>query len=221
MDVLSYDVRGFGASPTGAANGTVAQFADDLAQIMSACANGPAWLIGFSMGGVIAQRLALDFPGMVKGLVLVASSCKVGRPGQAFFNERIEKVSKGGLGAVAETTRIDARGCISLDDEELIEEYRQLRTAAVRDPDGYLNACRAMLRLADEPMMGELGGIDCPTAVMAGERDPYCPPKASQMIADAIPGAELTVIPGAGHCMHWESPEATNEMILRFIDSHD
>ena len=79
----------------------------------------------------------------------------------------------------------------------------------------------AMLRLADEPMMGELGDIDCPTAVMAGERDPYCPPKASQMIADAIPGAELTVIPGAGHCMHWESPEATNEMILRFIDSHD
>ena len=104
MNVVSYDVRGFGQSPVGAGNGTVGQMADDLAQILSACDTGPAWLIGFSMGGVIAQRFALDFPGLVRGLLLVASSCKVGRPGQEFFNSRIEQVSRDGLAAIAAIT---------------------------------------------------------------------------------------------------------------------
>lgn len=218
MNVVSYDVRGFGASPVGAGNGSVGQMADDLAQILSAHNTGPAWLLGFSMGGVIAQRFALDFPGLVRGLVLVASSCKVGRPGQEFFHSRVDQVSQGGLEAIASITNRDASGCFSMGDEQLIDEYRKLRTAAVRDPNGYLNACRAMLRLADEPMMPELGAIDCDTVVLAGELDPYCPPRASEMIAGAIPGAELTVVPGAGHCMHWEAADITNDLILEFIE---
>jgi len=202
MNVVSYDVRGFGTSPVGAGIGTVGQLADDLAQILSTQPTGPVWLLGFSMGGVIAQRFALDFPGMVKGLILLASSCTVGRPGVAFFNRRIEQATKGGLAAIKSITMDDASGCFSIGDPQLIEEYRQLRTAAVRDVNGYLNACRAMLKLADEPMMPELGAITCPTLVLTGEQDPYCPPRASEMIASAIPGAELRVIPDAGHCVH-------------------
>jgi len=217
MNVVSYDVRGFGSSPVGAGLGSVGQLADDLAQILSAQSNGAVWLVGFSMGGVIAQRFALDFPQLVKGLILIASSCTVGRPGIAFFNSRIEQADEGGLEAIKSITMADASGCFAIDDEELIEEYRQLRTAAVQDVNGYLNACRAMLKLADEPMMPKLGAINCPTLVLAGELDPYCPPRASEMIADAIPGAELTVIAGAGHCMHWESPQETNNLILEFI----
>ncbi len=218
MNVISYDIRGFGASPVGAGNGTVGQMADDLAQILSAHRAAPAWLVGFSMGGVIAQRFALDFPQMVQGLVLIASSCMVGRPGVAFFNDRIEQATQSGLEAIAAITATDARGCFSMGDEQLIAQYQQLRTAAVKDVNGYLNACRAMLRLADEPIMPELGAIDCPTMVLAGELDPYCPPRASEMIADVIPGAELTVIPGAGHCMHWEARDITNDLILEFIE---
>jgi 3-oxoadipate enol-lactonase len=218
MNVLSYDVRGFGASPVGAGNGTVKQMADDLAQILSAAGAVPAWLVGFSMGGVIAQRCAVDFPDMVAGLVLIASSCTVGRPGRVFFNDRIERVNNGGLEAIAAITSKDAPGCFSMGDEQLIAEYLELRTAAVRDPNGYLNACRAMLRLADEPMIQDLGAIGCPTSVIAGEFDPYCPPRASEMIAEAIPGAELTVVPGAGHCMHWEARDVTNDLILEFIE---
>jgi len=217
MNVISYDVRGFGTSPVGAGLGSVAQLAEDLVQILQARDTGAVWLVGFSMGGVIAQRFALDFPGLVKGLILVASSCTVGRPGIAFFNSRIEQAAKGGLEAIRSITVGDARGCFSMGDEQLITEYRQLRTAAVSDVDGYLNACRAMLKLADEPMMPELAAINCPTLVLAGELDPYCPPRASEMITEAIPGAELTVIPAAGHCMHWESPDKTNALILEFI----
>jgi 3-oxoadipate enol-lactonase len=218
MRVVSYDVRGFGTSPVGAGNRTVEQMADDLAQILSAHDAGPAWLVGFSMGGVIAQRFALDFPAMARGLVLVASSCVVGRSGQAFFRSRIEQVTQGGLVAIASITQGDARGCFSMGDERLITEYTRLRSAAVRDPQGYLNACHAMLRLADEPLLPRLGAIACPTLVLAAELDPYCPPRASEMIAGAIPGAELAVVPGAGHCMHWEAPDVTNGLIRQFIE---
>jgi 3-oxoadipate enol-lactonase len=218
MEVVSYDIRGFGNNPVGDGLGTVDQMSGDLAQVLDRHECGPAWLVGFSMGGVIAQRFALDSPDMVRGLVLIASSCTVGKPGVEFFKQRIRKVSTGGHDAIRTITMADASGCFSNSDEQLIEEYRQLRTAAVRDVDGYVNACRAMLRLADEPMMHLLGKIDCPTLVIAGELDPYCPPRASEMIAGAIPGAELIVVPGAGHMLHWELPEHINGLILEFIE---
>ncbi len=217
MDVVAYDVRGFGTSPVGAGNGTVGQMADDLAQLLSAWNAAPAWLIGFSMGGVIAQRLALDFPNLVEGLVLIASSCTVGRAGEAFFRQRLDEVAAGGLDALKSINIEDARGCFATGDGALIAEYQRLRVAAVRDAEGYLNAGRAMLRLAAEPMIQDLGMIRCPTLVVAGEHDPYCPPRASEMIADAISGAELEVVPDVGHCFHWEASERINEIIGGYI----
>ena len=217
MRVISYDVRGFGDSPTGSADGTVRQMADDLGQLLSAFATGPAWLVGFSMGGVIAQRFALDFPELTRGLVLIASSCAVGRGGQEFFHHRIGQVTKGGLESLAETNDSDARGCFYRDDEALINEYKELRVGAVRDPAGYLNACNAMLGIGEHPLTPELSQIQCPTSVIAGEHDPYCPPKASKMISDAIPGAELTIIEGVGHCMQFEASDELNERIANFI----
>jgi 3-oxoadipate enol-lactonase len=220
MNVLTYDVRGFGKSPVGDGRGTVAQMADDLGQILSAFDTGPAWLVGFSMGGVIAQRIALDQPELVAGLVLIASSCNVGRAGVEFFEDRIRQVSEGGLDRLRSINATDARGCLSAGHEELVSEYTELRSAAVRDSEGYLNASRAMLRLNTEPMVQDLGNIDCPVSVIAGELDPYCPPRASEQIAEAIPGSALTVIPGAGHCLHWEKPAVANQLILDFIQQH-
>lgn len=221
MRVITYDVRGFGRSPTGAADGTVRQLADDLGQLLSAFGTGPAWLVGFSMGGVISQRFAVDFPELTRGLVLIASSCSVGRAGQEFFHHRIEQVETGGLESLAKTNDGDARGCFYSDNENLISEYKELRVGAVRDPAGYLNACHAMLGIGSSPLTPELGAIRCPTSVIAGEHDPYCPPKASQMISDAIPGAELTIFDGVGHCMQFEASEALNEHIAAFIRRND
>ena len=162
MNFVSYDVRGFGASPAGAGNGTVDQMADDLAQIMSAHDTGPAWLIGFSMGGVIAQRFALDFSALTRGLVLIGSSCKVGRAGLEYFDERIPEVTRGGLEALAKITAGDVRGCLASDDADLLAEYHRIRNGSVRDPKGYLNACHAMCGLADGSLAASLGAIIVP-----------------------------------------------------------
>ena len=220
MAVVAYDVRGFGASPTGAADGTVRQMGDDLAQVLSALAAGPAWLVGFSMGGVIAQQFALDFPALTRGLVLIASSCAVGRDGVQFFNQRIEQVTTGGAESLRAINTEDASGCFATGDEDLIAEYTRLRVGAVREPEGYINACRAMLGIGQEPLTGSLALIRRPTLVIAGEFDPYCPPKASEMIAAAIPGAELTIIEGAGHCMQFEASDSLNKCVNEFITGH-
>ncbi len=220
MAVIAYDVRGFGVSPTGAADGTVGQMADDLAQVLSALAAGPAWLVGFSMGGVIAQQFALDFPALTRGLVLIASSCAVGRDGVQFFNQRIEQVTTGGAESLRAINTEDASGCFATGDEDLIAEYTRLRVGAVREPEGYINACRAMLGIGQEPLTGSLALIRRPTLVIAGEFDPYCPPKASEMIAAAIPGAELTIIEGAGHCMQFEASDSLNKCVDEFITGH-
>jgi len=216
-NVLAYDIRGFGSSPTGRADGTVQQMADDLAQLVSAHASAPVFLVGFSMGGVISQRFALDFPELTRGLVLIASSCAVGRGGRAFFNQRIEAVETGGLESLAVTNDSDARGCVWTDSEELIAEYKEIRIGAVRDPLGYLNACHAMLGIADEPLTEQIAAIQKPTLVISGEHDPYCPPKASVMIADAIPGAEHVFIDDAGHCLQFEASDTLNKHIAEFV----
>ncbi|MBT3558343.1 MAG: alpha/beta fold hydrolase [Rhodospirillales bacterium] len=228
MNVVAYDVRGFGSSPVGAGNGTVHQMADDLAQIVSAQdgsngGTGSVYLCGFSMGGVISQRFALDFPDLCSGLILIASSCVVGHPGAEFFTQRLSDVEAGGLDTLNATNTSDARGCFAPDkesNEPLIAEYQKLRTEAVRDVNGYLNAGRAMLRLNTEPMIQDLGAIQHPTLVIAGELDPFCPPRASEMITDGIPSAEMCVIPAVGHCLHWEEPDVTNNLIKEFVDTH-
>ena len=219
-NVLAYDIRGFGSSPTGNADGTVQQMADDLAQLVSALAAGPVFLVGFSMGGVISQRFALDFPELTKGLVLIASSCAVGRGGRAFFQQRIEAVETGGLESLAVTNDSDARSCFWTDNEELIAEYKELRIGAVRDPLGYLNACHAMLGIADEPLTEQIAAIRKPTLVISGEHDPYCPPKASAMIANAIPGADHVFIDDAGHCLQFESSDVLNKTIADFVKAN-
>jgi pimeloyl-ACP methyl ester carboxylesterase len=218
VEVIACDVRGFGTSPTGAADGTVRQMADDLAQVLSAKETGPVWLVGFSMGGVIAQRFALDFAELTKGLVLIASSSTIGRAGEEFFRDRIERVTNGGLEILASINAEDARGCFAMGNEQLIAEYQRLRVGAVREVEGYLNACRAMLGIKDGSLTQNLGAIERPTLVIAGELDPYCPPRASEMIATAIPGAALNVIPNAGHCVHWEASDSVNELIYGFIN---
>ncbi len=217
MNVLTYDVRGFGSSPTGAADGTLRQLADDLAQLLSAFAGRSGLARRLSQwAGSLHSVFALDFPELTKGLVLIASSCTVGRGGQAFFRQRIETVETGGLESLAKTNDADARGCFWTDNEALVDEYKTLRTAAVRDPLGYLNACHAMLGIAAEPLTGQIAAIRHPALVISGEHDPYCPPKASAMIADAIPGAERVVIDDVGHCLQFEASDTLNKYIADF-----
>lgn len=215
--VIACDVRGHGASPTGAAQGTPEELASDVAQLVRRLSLAPAHVVGFSMGGVIAQRLALDHPELVASLVLVASSSKCNDLANHFFLDRMRVAETDGLPGIRTINETDASGCLATGGPELARAYTELRVSAIRDPAGYLNACRAMRTMHERPLTPELGRIRARTLLIAGERDPYCPPRASEIIAGQIPGAELRVFPGHGHCLHWEAPGPFNTALAGFL----
>lgn len=217
--VLRYDIRGHHGTESGEAHGTIAQLARDLRELMRVLDIPRAHLVGFSMGGVIVQRFALDYPDTAESAVLLGSSSVVNRRAYDWFMERVRAVEEGGLAALGDTSRSDAERCIIDPNSPAREEYVRIRTTSLSEVGGFASCCRAMASLYEHPLTDELGGIRCPTLVATAERDHHCPPRASEIIAGAIPGSRLVIMPRGGHCSHIEEPDQTNELLLGFLGS--
>src|SRR4029077_3806032 len=92
--VLMYDLRGHGGTSLGRREGTLPQLGADLAAFMEANGVDRSHIAGFSLGGTIAMRLAIDHPARVRGLVLVATSSRVGRVAADWSRERVKMVER-------------------------------------------------------------------------------------------------------------------------------
>lgn len=217
--VIACDVRGFGESETGEAAPRPEQYSHDLRALLIHLGVDRAAIVGFSMGGVIAQCFAIHHPEMTSALVIAASSSVVNRQAAEYFLERATLAETQGLEAVRATTVSDAAACFVASSPEVVEAYRQLRRGAIRDARGYANACRAMASLREQALTQELINIRCPTLVTTGERDFLCPPKASGIIHAKIPNSRLRIAPGVGHCLHWEDPADFNRVVVDFLSS--
>ena len=215
--VISVDVRGFGESEIGAADGTTQQYARDLAGLLSKLGIDQAYLWGFSMGGVIAMRFCIEYPHMVKASILASSSCLINRQAVEFFKMRTALATADRVAELIGLNAQDAKECISKNRPDLIKKYVELRTSAVQDPRGYANACAAMSTLFEHPLTDDLSKIKSPTLVITGDLDPFCPPKASAIIHNRITGSILSILPGAGHCAHWEEADNMNIIVLDFL----
>src|SRR6266851_6896230 len=202
--VLMYDLRGHGETSLGRPDGTLAQLAADLASLSKSIGAGGADVAGFSLGGTIAMRMAIDHPEMVNRLVLVATSSRVGRTAADWYRRRVEMV---------EHEDPDLRATLDRDTAEVYAEAPSeldaglfIRRQSTADPRGYGNACAAMAALNAAPLDPELGHISAPTLIVASELDRHCPPKAAEIIAAGIKGSRLEVIAGAGHPIPVEKP---------------
>lgn len=215
--VVAMDVRGFGESEPGTSNGRLADYGDDVAALVRRLGGGPAVVVGFSMGGVIVQRFALDHPAEARAIVIAASSSVVSRRAAADYLERAELAETKGVEAVRQASVEDAAQCFTVSPPEVVEAYREIRRGGVRDARGFAAAAHAMASLRDKPLTPELAGIRCPALVVTGERDVFCPPRASEIIAGALLGARLEIVPRVGHCLHWEDAEGFNRLVLDFL----
>src|SRR5216683_1691970 len=92
--VLMYDLRGHGETSLGRPDGTLTQLAADLASLMKSIGVGSADVAGFSLGGTIAMRMAIDHPELVKRLVLVATSSRVGKTAADWYRRRVDMVEQ-------------------------------------------------------------------------------------------------------------------------------
>ena len=215
--VLMYDLRGHGGTSLGRPEGTLQQLGEDLVSVLDSVRAESANVAGFSLGGTIAMRVAIDHPERVRGLMLIATSSRVGKAAADWYQERVEMVDRNDPGLRAtldrDTADVYAQSPAELEDGLLI------RRQSTADPRGYRNACAAMAALHAAPLDSELGRISAPTRIVASDLDRHCPPKAAEIIAGGIKGSRLEVIPGAGHPIPVEKPRGLAAMMNAFLSA--
>lgn len=209
--VIPYDLRGHGGTSLGDADGTLVQLGSDLLALCDALELERVCLAGFSLGGTIAMRAALDGPDRVASLALIGTSSRVGRAAQAWYLQRARMVD-GHDPELVRTIDSDTEDVYRNRPDE-VPAGLVIRRNSTSDPRGYANACRAMAALGQQPLDDELPRISAPTVVLAGDADQHCPPKAAEIIAARISGAQVTVLPDTGHPLPVERPDEVAEAI--------
>jgi 3-oxoadipate enol-lactonase len=197
-EVVAYDL---GAPPASIA---------DIGRDVLALAPGRFHVVGLSMGGQVAQWLALNAPGRVDRIVLACTGARIATPG--YWDERIAAVRAGGLeqlvAASAErwfTAGFRARAP---------EAVARARARLLGTPPATYIACCAAIR--DFDAREAVAAIRAPTLVLTGAADPVTPPADGRLLAERIPGARSVEL-DAAHLANIEAADAFNAAVLDFL----
>lgn len=215
FDVIAYDLAGHGASCAPDLPLDFDRAAADLARVIEEAEAGPACVVGLSVGGMIAQTLALARPDLVRALCLMDTVGTFAEAGRTAVRGRGAQVRAGGMEAIVAPTleRWFTSGFAARRPDVLDRVAKTLRAA---DPEVHAAMWDMISTLDVAPRLGE---IDRPTLVMVGEQDPTTPVAASEVIAQGIPGARLEIIPDASHMAPLEAPDEVNRHLLSFLKS--
>jgi pimeloyl-ACP methyl ester carboxylesterase len=215
---VSYDLRGHGDTTLGAADGTLAQLADDLASLLEEV--GPAICVGFSLGGAIALWAAAVRPDLVTGVVAVATSSVVGRAAEASLAERIEQFRAGGVAGVRGIILADTVSQLGTTgpDAEAITESRM---RAIGDGAGYVNGAEAVRSMRVHSLNERLPEIPTRVLVVSGELDQWCPRRAAEIMLEQLPSATFIELPGIGHLVTDDDPDGLAAVIRTWLESED
>nr|WP_275424808.1 alpha/beta fold hydrolase [Streptomyces sp. SID13726] len=205
--VTLVDLRGHGASPAAEPGVSLAELAGDVAEVM----DGPAHVVGFSLGALVAQQLALSQPELTSALTLVSSVAGRSEEEREAVAGRRERARQDFAGS--------ARAAV---ERWFSEDWRArepdlawsvLTTLLSNDPTSYL-ACYDVFATADASLWPGLPGIKAPTVVVTGQDDPGSTPAMTRLLADRIPDARAVIVPGARHLLPLERPHQLTDVIL-------
>ncbi|MFT3664873.1 alpha/beta fold hydrolase [Piscinibacter sp.] len=211
-EVLRYDQRGHGGSAAPAGPYSMDALVDDAARLVREWGRGPVVFVGISMGGMVAQGLAVRHPGLLRGAVIAHSSARYPDEARAMWAQRIALIEREGLAAIAEVTMERwFTPAFRAARPEVVERTRQalLRT----NPAGYVACAQAV---ASVDWLDRLAAVKTPALVIAGAHDAGAPPAMSEAIAARIAGAELLGIESA-HIGVLEQPQAFAQAVQAFI----
>jgi pimeloyl-ACP methyl ester carboxylesterase len=228
---IVFDNRGVGRSSKPSGPYTIHEMADDAAGLLDALGIARAHVVGISMGGMIAQELALRHPGRVRSLVL---GCTFPEPDVETERQRQFSISElGGTITATGETKIDVSALDPLAffqhmlprvfnqsfiDTELPKLVQVFSGALM-----YGFSMQAILGQV-EAIMGHkttdrLHQITAPTLVITGDEDLLVSPANSDVLAANIPGAKLVKVPGGSHGFNFETPDVFNRHVLDFLAS--
>jgi 3-oxoadipate enol-lactonase len=196
----------------------MALYAADLAAVLDALGVDQVVLCGLSMGGYVAFEFLRQWRSRVRGLVLMDTRAEADAPEVRRARDAAAATARErGTAAVTDAMLPKMLSPSTLTGRpEVVERVRSLMASTpVAGLVGALGAMRD--RASSESLLASLAGI--PTLIIVGAQDILTPPDHARAMAEAIPGAQLAIIPGAGHLPPVEQPEATTESLREFLRS--
>lgn len=212
--VIAFDNRGVGSSDVPEPPYSIADMARDAIAVLDAADVPNAHVIGVSMGGVIAQELALDAPDRVRSLVLACTAC--GGPDAVMAEpEVLEALTARAEMGPEEGVRVMVPYIYdAATPAERIEEDISLRLRTYPTTAGYLGQLQATVGYETYQRLPQ---ISVPTLVLHGRSDRLVPHGNGEDVARRIPGARFVSIPNASHIFFTDQPEIARDALLAFL----
>jgi 3-oxoadipate enol-lactonase len=210
---VAYDQRGAGLSAKPPGPYSVEQWANDLVALLDALEVERPFLVGHSVGCMVAEHACARLGERITGLMTIGGALRWREAAAPVFEERVKLARAGRMEEIATTVAgtglSEARRA---SDPVLLGLFRGL--IASNDPQAYAecSAATAIGRMVDTDR------VACPVLAACGEHDPVASPAFAEAIAAAVPNGRTAVVPGAAHWCHLEAPERVNEILLGFAD---
>lgn len=206
---VRWDTRGHGRSDVPPAPYTMGQLVSDAEAVCDELEVRDCMFVGLSVGGMIAQGLAVKRMDIVRALVLSNTAAKIGNP--KLWADRIDKVRTQGLAAMSDgiMQRWFSKGFYGTD---AMKTWQQMLEAT--DPEGYTGVCAA---ISGTDFMTPTSGLRLPTLGIAGSDDGSTPPDLVRETVDLIPGSSLHIIRRAGHLPCVEQPVEYARVLTDFL----
>ncbi|GIN97672.1 3-oxoadipate enol-lactonase [Siminovitchia terrae] len=213
--VIVYDMIGHGRSEHPPGPYSLSQFVEQLSGLLNYLNIKKCHLLGFSMGGMVAQAFALKNKNKLKTLTIMSAVANRTARQRSAILQRVDEVkTNGAAGTIEPAIQRWFNTSFLKENEEAVNEVRiRLQT---NNPSSYL-AAYTLFATGDEELWPQLDQIDVPTLIVTGENDVGSTSHMSSQMHEKIKGSELQIVPEIRHMLPMEGAEVINEMILSFI----
>jgi pimeloyl-ACP methyl ester carboxylesterase len=215
---VAWDLPGYGASAPLAGSLTFDGLADAVARLLDACGAEAAHVVGLSLGGMIAQHVAVRHGDRIRSLALLSTSPAFGLDGTSADTWRAVRLAPLDAGRTPAEIAPEVIDAIAGPGLAAPARAEQVAAMARIDADALR---RAIDCLPTHDVRDRLAEVTAPTLVLSGELDVETPPAYGRALARAILGARFEVVPGAGHLLPAEAPQQVNAALIEHLTAVD
>ena len=218
FQLLVFDNRGIARSSDPGGAFSTRDMAEDTAALMESAGIKSAHVLGYSMGGMVAQEMALNHPEKVRGLILVATDCGITKRIKA--RPEVSRLFSQMVSLGTTEAKLAAAACLYAQNTfesktDVIERYNEV---SMRFPASQDIMARQWAAVTQHDACSRMQKISSPTLTLTGSEDILIPPENAKIMADMIPGARMKAIDDGGHLFLIEQPQQFNQAVRDFLE---